>query len=240
MDIVKVALIRKDMKLKEGTQLVVFLEEDLFVVKNRDLGSFFAEAAEFAATHHVFLVPGLYLRDDYLCSCVMDNQGNVIGEQKATHLNRAWFDGLKRGSEINIIGTPFGKLFLCPDVDIYKPEVLRIATLLGAEIVVSSQYIAEEDFNEAMILAGAWQQAQQNCLYIIHSTNITGNIIGPCNVVEDLSGFMARTVFKKDELETSLSAELSAEKRKKAYAAFPVFKSLNLKLYKNHFRELCE
>lgn len=235
MDIVNAALTGKDMNLRKGTQLAVFFEEDIPAIKNRDQDRFINEAACFAAANNVFLVPGLYIKENYLCLCLIDNTGCVIGEQRATHLNSAWFDGLNRSLDINIIGTSFGKLFLCPDVDIYKPEVLRIAALLGAEIVVSSQYIAASDFRKEMVLAGAWQQAQQNCLYIINSTNITGSIIGPCTVVEDLSGMMAGASTK-----TPLYAELSAAKRKQAYDAFPIFKSLNIKLYKNHLKQLCE
>ncbi|CAA7602663.1 Carbon-nitrogen hydrolase [Acididesulfobacillus acetoxydans] len=221
------------MNLKEGIQLAVFWADDLAVIRGRNYEMFISEAAEFAIRNNVFLVPGLYIKEEHLCLCVMDNKGNLIGEQKATHLNSAWFGDLQRSSEIRLIDTPFAKLFLCVDIDIYKPEVLRIAALLGAEIVVSSQYIAEEDFNEAMILAGAWQQAQQNCLYVIHSTNITGNIIGPCAAVQDLSGFITRT-----ETRTPLYAELSAKNRQQAYTAFPVFKGLNLQLYQNHLKEL--
>ena len=231
METVNVAVTGKRMDLKPGVQLAVFRQDDLSVIKSRNYDEFIEEAAEFAIRNNVYLVPGLYIKDNHLCLSVLDNQGRVAGTQRATHLNQAWFAELHRSSQIGIIDTPFARLFLCVDIDIYKPEVLRIATLLGAEIVVSSQYIKEGDFNAAMVLAGAWQQAQQNCLYVINSTNVGGHIIGPCTVADDLSGFLAGG-------EAPLSGQLSAAKRQEAYNEFPVFKSLNLKLYQNHRQEL--
>ncbi len=231
VETVNVALTGKRTDLKPGVQLAVFPQDGLSVINNRSYSEFMQEAAEFAVRNNVYLVPGLYIKDNHLCLCVLDNQGRVAGEQQATHLNTAWFGDLERSPEIKVIDTPFARLFLCVDIDIFKPEALRIAALLGAEIVVSSQYIRESDFNEAMVLAGAWQESQQNCLYVLNSTNCGGHIIGPCAVTDDLSGFLARG-------EAPLYAQLSAAKRQEAYNEFPVFKSLNLELYQHHRQEL--
>ena len=231
METVNVAVAGKRMDLKPGVQLAVFRQDDLSVIKSRSYGEFMQEAAEFAVQNNVYLVPGLYIKENHLCLSVLDNQGRVAGEQQATHLNTAWFGDLQRSPEINIIDTPFARLFLCVDIDIFKPEVLRMAALLSAEIVISSQYIKESDFNAAMVLAGAWQEAQQNCLYVLNSTNCGSHIIGPCAVSDDLSGFLAGG-------EAPVYAQLSAAKRQEAYDEFPVFRSLNRKLYDNHRQEL--
>lgn len=228
-------IFKRGEEIDKNIQLGVFIEGDITAIKERDPEKFILVAREYAASQNIFLVPGLYIKDEYLCSCLIDNTGKVLGEQKGTHLNKEWFCGLKRASEIYVIETPIGLVFLCVDVDIYKPEVIRIAALLGAEIVICSQYINSKDYSEAMILSGAWQEAQQNCLYIIDSTNYGGNIIGPCNVTDDLTGYMAR-----GSLNDNIHSTLDYEKRNTAIESFPIFKSLNKNLYNKHLNELCE
>jgi hypothetical protein len=159
--------------------------------------------------------------------------GKVLGEQKATHLNTLWFADLRRGDSIELVDAPFGRIFLSVDVDVYKPESFRIAALLGAEVGICSQYIDIEDYNREMILAGAWQEAQQNCMYVLSSTNLEGHIIGPCETSEDLSGFIKRG--RKPE---GIYEILSADKRKRAYEKFPLLSSLNVKLYDNNREQL--
>jgi predicted amidohydrolase len=222
-------------KIEKNIQLGVFNEGDISTITGREPEKFICDAKEYAADNNIFLVPGLYIKDGFLCSCLIDNTGSIIGEQKGTHLNIDWFSDLKRATEINIIETPFGLIFLCVDVDIYKPEVIRIAALSGAEIIICSQFINSKDYSEEMILAGPWQEAQQNCLYILDSTNHGGNIIGPCNVTNDLTGYLARGGFKDNIYST-----LDSEKRIAAYESFPVFKSLNKNLYNRHNNMLCK
>lgn len=235
MKSLKAGIIKSGEKIDMDIQLGVFIEGDISAIRGRDPERFISQAKEYAARQDIFLVPGLYIKDDSLCSCLIDNNGSVIGEQIATHLNNRYFGDLKRASEINIIKTSIGVIFLCVDVDIYKPEVIRIAALSGAEIIICSQFIDSKDISEEMILAGPWQEAQQNCLYILDSNNHGGNIIGPCNVTDDLSGYLARGGVKDNIYST-----LDPEKRKAAYERFPIFKSLNRNLYNKHKKELCK
>jgi hypothetical protein len=90
-----------------------------------------------------------------------------------------------------------------------------------------------EDPRRELILAGAWQQAQQNCLYLLTTNPYEAAIIGPCEVVEDHSGFLTPI-----SNQYPLQAELSEEKRAAAYRSFPIFKSMNPALYRHHAREL--
>lgn len=233
MKSVEVCIARQGGKINRNVQLVVFMEGDIFKIRGRDPEGYISNAKEYAAHEDIFLVPGLYIKDGYLCSCIIDKSGNVLGEQFGTHLNMDLFSDLRRASGINMIKTPIGKVFLCVDVDIYKPEVLRIAALSGAEIVICSQYIAPKDYSEEMILAGPWQEAQQNSLFILDSTNQGGNIIGPCNVTDDLTGYLARG-------NENIYSILDFEKRSAAMKNFPVFSSLNIKLYNKHKKELCK
>ena len=217
-----------------SVRLVVFPGADGEAIRGRDRTKLIEPAADFARKQHVFVVPGLYIHHQALCLCLLDDNGRLILEQEATHLNPTWAGDLLRGDEIRIVEAPFGKIALCADVDIYKGEVLRIAALQGAEIVVSCQVIGSQDYCREMILAGAWQQAQQNCLFIPNSNNLNASVIGPCLTAPDQSGFLT-------DISSShpLQALLSAEKRTLAYRSFAVFQSLNPPLYRHHRAELC-
>jgi hypothetical protein len=203
-------------------------------IRARDAQGYLAQASAFAILHHTWLGTGLYIRGENLWMALFDADGRLAVEQPATHLNPSWTDGLRRGTELHVHSTPFGKVALLPDVDVYKPEVARIAALQGAEIVICSQVIFVQDYRFDLVLAGVWQEAQQNCLFALHTNNLTSAILGPCEVTVDHSGFLAGLTS-----ELPISAQLSAEKRLAVYRNFPVFKSLNPAVYREYQRELC-
>lgn len=227
-----VAIIGENTKTSVDGQLVVISGADKESINSRD-DDFLEKWCEFATRNKVFIVPGLYIEDNYLCLCLIDDRGKVVGVQKACHINKENFPELIRDSNLNIIETPFARVFLCADVDIYKPELVRAAVFSGAEIIISVQYIQGNRCNESMVLAGAWQNAQQNCVYIINAHNFGGNIIGPCETSEDLSGFIKRMGSEAN----SISANLSSKARDKAYDSFPIFKTLNTDLYQKAFKQ---
>jgi hypothetical protein len=216
-----------------GARLVSFTGPDTHSIRSRSSRALLDQAAAYAAAQHVFLVPGLYRQGEWLCLCLLDDNGEIVLEQPAAHLNRSWAGDLRRADILQVLQTPLGVIALCVDVDIYKSEVGRILALQGAEIVVSCQFLQREDFRREMILAGAWQQAQQNCLYILNSSNLHGCILGPCETALDRSGFLTEIA-----TECPIQAQLSAEKRAAAYEQFPIFKSLNPGLYQRHAEEL--
>lgn len=227
------AIILKEMaNTSVDGQLVVVSGADIDSIRTRG-DTFLEKWCEYANKHNIFIVPGLYMEDNYLCLCLINDRGEIIGSQKACHLNKENFPEVNRDSNLNIIDTPFAKVFLCVDVDIYKPEVIRAAVLSGAEIVISVQYIQKNRYNESMVLAGAWQNAQQNCVYVINAHNYGGNIIGPCEASEDRSGFIRRM----DAQSNYMFAKLSSKTRSQAYDNFPIFNTLNTELYRKTFKQ---
>ncbi len=216
-----------------ASRLVVFSGSDPHTIRTRDTQTFLAHAIGYAKNYQVFLVPGLYVRENLLCLCLLDDTGRMVIEQAAAHLNRSWAGDLQRADEICVARTLFGRVGLLVDVDVYKPEVARIAALQGAEILVSCQYLRPEDESREMVLAGAWQEGQQNCLYLLNSTNLHASIIGPCETSADRSGFLVDV-----SRELPIQAELSAGKRAAAYRSFPIFRSLHPALYRRHAEEL--
>jgi hypothetical protein len=76
-----------------------------------------------------------------------------------------------------------------------------------------------------LIMAGPWSVCQANCLPIALAQRSGGQVILPCSMTQDNSGF-GRTDFDTDELAG-------------AYREFPVFDSLNADFYER-FREVLE
>ncbi len=212
-------------QLKEKVNFAVFIS--LYTLTPKDILLY----RSYARKYEIFVVPPLFIENNFLNLCLINPYGEIISISKGTHLNMTLFKDLKRGEDINVISTPFGKFFLCVDVDIYKPEVLRIATSMGAEVVISSQVLKREHYSKEMVLAGPWQEAQQNCIFVVNVTNIYSSIIGPCKATVDNSGFLS--CGKK-----VISAELIAKDLQYAYTDFPIYKSFNYALYRNHGREL--
>lgn len=214
------------------SNIVIFQQKNIYSILN-DETVLIESAKDFAVKNETYVVPGFYVKDGFLKSCIIDDKGKIKGEQSAVHLGK-FFRNLKRGIDINIIETPFAKVFLGVDIDIYKPEVIRTAAMLGAELIISMQYISEEDFCESMIMSGAWQEAQQNCIYIVNTSNIESFIIGPCETTLDLSGIIGKS---KD---SSIYCELDKKSRNKAYNKFPVFDSFNIDFYNKNIELLTE
>lgn len=210
-------------------------DTDLVIIKNfakpqnKNIGIY----QDYARAHSVYIIPPIYTRMGYMCMTAINPRGDIIGEQKATHINSKFFSGIKKDDNINIIETPFSKIFLAVDTDIFKPEIIRIAAMLGATLIVNLQYVDKNDYNDSFISRGPWQQAQQNCIYIVNVNNISSNIIGPCMTTQDLSGYIEYNIS-----DLPLSAKLIHALRDEAYSAFPVFDTLNPHAYQNHINEL--
>lgn len=211
----------------DNTDIVVFTTPN--ILQKKDIGIY----RDFARAKSVFVVPPMYTRFGYICMSLISSDGNVIGEQRATHINKNFFTDLKCSDEINVFKTPFAKIFMAVDVDIFSPETIRIATFLGADLIISGQFINPKDYNDHLVRRGPWQQSQQNCIYIANVSNVAANIIGPCMVTQDKTGFLANNITSYP-LQTKIIPAL----RDEAYTTFPIFDSMNTNAYLDHLQEL--
>jgi hypothetical protein len=218
---------------EQGVRLAALPGASPEIIRARQAETYLADAAAYASEYHLWVGTGLYIRADGLYMALLDENGSLACEQRATHLNPAWTDGLLRGIEVSVCDNPFGRLALIVDIDVYKPEVARIAAMQGAEIAICSQVIFAQDYRRELILAGVWQEAQQNSLFALHTNNLTSAILGPCEATTDNSGFLAGLTG-----ELPITDTLPADKRLAAYQNFPVFKSLNPAVYCLYQKEL--
>lgn len=125
------------------------------------------------------------------------------------------------GEDIQVVELPWGKLALCCEADVFQPQYARLAALKGCTLMAVSFPWEDAD----LIMAGPWSVCQANCLPISLAQRSGGQVILPCPMTRDNSGF-GRIDFDTDELAG-------------AYREFPVFDSLNAEFYER-FREVLE
>lgn len=118
-------------------------------------------------------------------------------------------DGILAGQDVAIVELSWGKLAMCCEADIFQPQYARLAALKGCSLLAVSFPWRDPE----LLMAGPWSICQANCLPLSLAQPDGGQLILPCPMTQDNSGF-GRSSFDTDELP-------------EAYRAFPVFKSLN-------------
>ncbi|MDA8344543.1 MAG: hypothetical protein M0Z66_03575 [Thermaerobacter sp.] len=206
--------------------------------------AYLAAGSYAARTLGATVVPGsVYVRsgDDRLqeYAAVFDRQGNLVGEQRQTHVMAP---ALAVSDELTSIAVEEGvKIGLLLGRDAWHPEVSRILALSGADILVAplapqAPYRAEE------ALWGLWQEVQQNQTFGIEAglqgslgTRTYGGraaIFGPCEITPQESGFLPQPGYFVGT--GSLVATLKAEELQRIRREYPIFRQLNPGLYRKH------
>ncbi|MBR5485385.1 MAG: hypothetical protein IKV41_02620 [Oscillospiraceae bacterium] len=176
-------------KPREISQLVIFNDNEPFISADM-AGKYLNICRRYALHYGVYLVPSRIVVDNNLHLCLFDPKGNIVGIQSACRINLSFREKFERGTDINIIETPMGKVFLCVDVDIYDPAIIRRAVMMGAQIIISSQYIDSYQFHKGMIDSGIWNAAQTNKVLIIGCCNHFKAIAAPMDLTQDGSGYI--------------------------------------------------
>ena len=176
-------------KPKALTDLVIFSDERP-MLPSGDLASYLRYCSNYAREYQVYLVPHRFVINNQLTLCLFDPQGEIVGYQAALHRHMPSQNRLEQGDDINIMQTPIGNLFLCVDCDIYHPEILRLAKLKGADLIISSQYIAPNDLKPRRITSGIWNAAQQQGVYVVGCSNVFCAVAAPWEICPDGSGFL--------------------------------------------------
>ncbi len=178
-------------KPKALSELVVF-SDDRPHVPSGDLSPYLKYCSIYAREHNVFLVPHRFIVDNVLYLCLFDPNGSIVGYQGALHRNLTSASKQEQYENIHVMQTSVGNLFLCVDTDIYYPEVLRMAKLKGADLVISSQYIQPYDFKPKRITTGIWNAAQQNGFYVAGCSNLFSAVAAPWECCPDGTGFLVQ------------------------------------------------
>ena len=75
-------------------------------------------------------------------------------------------------------------------MDIYHPQVVRVARMKGTQIVISSQFIDSYQLSRHMLTTGIWNAAQSNGLYVVGCCNCFSAVAAPCDLTADESGYL--------------------------------------------------
>lgn len=174
---------------EDDCTLVVFKNGEAVVTPDYE-EIFHASCQKYARKYHVYLATCLFESDGFLCTALYNPEGELLGVQRATHLNLDHLHLYKAYDKIEPITTPIGKIFLAVDVDILRPDVLRLAIFEGCDYIISSQMFPLREFNEERILFGARSAAVTNRIPVIHVTPFSAALAVPPELSSDGSGFL--------------------------------------------------
>ncbi len=205
-------------------------------------GFYLEEMAGLSREYAIHICPGSYWEWDaghvYHASCIL-HDGEIIARQRQIYLAR-WERklGLSRGTDISLVTIQGWKIGLIVSTDVFYPQVSRTLALEGADAVLCpAAYLGEQ--NDALQIAGMWQETQQNNFFAIES-GYTGQlgelslwgrsaVYAPLEMTEKEDGFLACN----REGKPLISATLDDEKRRAAIARFDVLGQLNRELYQD-------
>ncbi|HWB00959.1 MAG TPA: carbon-nitrogen hydrolase family protein [Pirellulales bacterium] len=122
--------------------------------------------AALAKKHRMYIVPGLYERDDnviYNVAVLINPDGKIVGKYRKVTLPRGEVEwGVQPGDDYPVFDTEFGKVGMMICYDGFYPEVARQLTINGAEIIAFPVAGCNP------LLAAA--RACENHVYVVSST----------------------------------------------------------------------
>ena len=212
-----------------GSNFVVFAGETGNPVPEPQTKEYIRRCCKYARHYNVWLVPERFILMGYQCMGIIDPGGKVLGAQKAIYNSPVFKATEKKSSELEIFSTGFGNIFLCVDVDIYRPEIPRIVSNMGAQIIICSQSLGRGDYSSHMVLTGAWNAAQLAGTYVIAVTNQFNCVCVPVDFTPLRDGFI-----NPPNLKMPMTARIMADKLDNLRMPKP----LNRKFYDTHRGEL--
>ena len=189
---------------------------------------------DFARKHQVYLAAGLAERDgvQLFDSAVLVGPGGFIGKYRKAHLwnrEKLWFTPGNLG--FPVFDTPIGRIGLLICWDIWFPEVPRLLSLQGAEIICSlNNWIWTppplfDDSGKCMASYLTMTAAHANNVFIAAANRIgeeQGERYLGCSLITGTNGWPIGKVASADE-QTILYADIDLTSARSA----PIWNSLN-------------
>lgn len=202
-----------------------------------------------AARYGVVLAAGSLLLPDaegalYHQAFLFGTDGDVIGVQRAAHRSPAERAlGAAGGDRLDVCETPVGTLGLVVGEDLYYPEVARILTLQGAEVLIAP---TQRRFaGEAGLLAGLWRDVQGNQVFGLEAClldedgvpaqSLGSHILGPAELTDDQRGVLAAA--SSGGAGEVVVADLDLAARQNVLARYDVTRYFNRPLYAGQLLE---
>ena len=106
-------------------------------------GPSYERLADSARAHRTHVAASLYERDGdaiYNTGLLIDRAGGIVGKYRKTHLpfGEGFPDGVAPGHDYPVFDTDLGRVGIMICYDTHFPEVARILSLRGAEIILNS------------------------------------------------------------------------------------------------------
>ena len=169
--------------------------------------------------------------------------GSVAGRQTQTHLGareKAW--DLARSDSLDVFETPLGRVGLILGEDVRYPEVARILTLQGANLLIHMAAYPSP-FNEEAWMASLWREVQSNQVLGIEACLVgdcfgqayagRSAILAPVEMTEGERGALAQSATTDGE--QVVAAELDFDALQKVVDGYPIFRYFNYGLYAREF-----
>lgn len=148
--------------------------------------------------------------------------GDTVVEQAACYLP-VRYGQYERGSDIAVFDTPLGRVALAVLYDIFQPQVARLCALRGCRLLFCS--VGADCDTDEYLVAGPWSVCQANNLPVSVAAARTGQLLLPCALTDDQSGFAP-------------DGRVDFSRLADSYRAFPIFDSLNAAFYERYRGEL--
>lgn len=144
--------------------------------------------------------------------------GTLIGSQAQTHLTQEEkVLGFGRGESLSVFQTDIGTIGMAIGRDVWIPEVARILSLMGADIIVCPVAV-EAPYSPWHQVRGIWQEVQQNQVFGIEACLVgkmfertyegRSAILTSVEASEDGSGFLAHVADPARELASDVGSAL--------------------------------
>lgn len=196
---------------------------------------------DFARKHQVYLAAGLAERDgvQLFDSAVLVGPGGFIGKYRKAHLwnrEKLWFTPGNLG--FPVFDTPIGRIGLLICWDIWFPEVPRLLSLQGADIICSlNNWIWTppplfDDSGKCMASYLTMTAAHANNVFIAAANRIgeeQGERYLGCSLITGTNGWPIGKVASADE-QTILYADIDLTSARSA----PIWNSLNDQIGRAH------
>lgn len=182
--------LERNFRKPEGpVDLAVFTGSKRYVTEEQ-AGRHLGRCVRYARENHAFVVTDRFVARHRLCLALFSPEGEPVGIQCAVNLNRSLAGELRADHAVKLFETPLGRIALCVDADINHPDYCRRARMLGADLLICSQYIDAYDYSAARAWAGEWNQAQANSMVVVNVSNLLCSVCAPCRLTPDNSGFL--------------------------------------------------
>ncbi|MFO7678157.1 MAG: carbon-nitrogen hydrolase family protein [Thermoplasmatota archaeon] len=192
-----------------------------------------------AQKHDCYIVFGMPLKDEHVKGLIYNSAILVHPEGKIDYYNKRFLINFgpfeekiffDEGEESKVFDTKFGKigLFIC--YDLYFPEITRVLTLQGADILicVSASPSTTRKYFETLLPA----RALENTIFIVYS-NIVGTqeelvLWGGSQIYDPLGNLLIKAPYFKESI---ITYDLNIQMIETARANRPVLRDIRPEIY---------